>query len=179
MPALAPASRILIGSGCKLNNISTTALFSLPPPAHSPVDCVGLGLGRILDVGLVEQVLDAEQDLFDCDRGAPVLLLVQQRQADGAGGIHVGMEQWRLELAFGRACGVVVFEDHPQFIQAALPRCLKGGKRELDHRSGRGRPPSNNYVRTPFLPGIAHSHVIRFSVPSGFLKGRATKPWKK
>lgn len=46
--------------------------------SHSPVDCVGLGLCRVLDVGLVEEVLDAQQDLFDCDGGTPVLLLVQQ-----------------------------------------------------------------------------------------------------
>lgn len=30
---------------------------------------------------------------------------------------------------------------------------------------------------TPFFPGIAHSQVIRFSEPSGFFIGLATKPW--
>ena len=34
-------------------------------------------------------------------------------------------------------------------------------------------------VLTPFLPGIAHSQFIRFSVLSGFLVGLATKPWRK
>lgn len=29
---------------------------------------------------------------------------------------------------------------------------------------------------TPFLPGMAHSQIIRFSVPSVFLNGLATKP---
>ena len=38
---------------------------------------VGLGLGRILNVGVVEEVLDTEQDLLDGDGGPPVLLLVQ------------------------------------------------------------------------------------------------------
>lgn len=29
---------------------------------------------------------------------------------------------------------------------------------------------------TPFFPGIAHSHVIRFRDPSGFFIGLATNP---
>lgn len=31
---------------------------------------------------------------------------------------------------------------------------------------------------TPFLPGIAHSQFNKFNVPSGFLVGLATKPYK-
>ena len=38
---------------------------------------VSLGLGRILDVGIIEEVLDAQQDLLDGDGRPPVLLLVQ------------------------------------------------------------------------------------------------------
>lgn len=33
-------------------------------------------------------------------------------------------------------------------------------------------------VITPFLPGMAQSQTIKFNVPSGFLVGRATKPYK-
>ena len=43
---------------------------------------VGLGLGGVLDVGVVEQVLDPQQDLLDGDGGPPVLLLVQDGQAN-------------------------------------------------------------------------------------------------
>ena len=43
---------------------------------------VGLGLGRILNVGVVEEVLDAEQDLLDGDGGPPVLLLVQDGETN-------------------------------------------------------------------------------------------------
>ena len=31
---------------------------------------------------------------------------------------------------------------------------------------------------TPFLPGMAHSQFIRLRVPSVFLVGRATNPYK-
>ena len=43
---------------------------------------VGLGLGGVLDVGVVEEVLDTEQDLLDGEGGPPVLLLVQDGETD-------------------------------------------------------------------------------------------------
>ena len=73
---------------------------------------VGLGLGGVLDVRVVQQVLgaegeggeegetdlDAEEDLLDGDGGAPVLLLVEDGEADGARGVDVRVEQRRHEL---------------------------------------------------------------------------------
>jgi len=50
----------------------------------APVDGVGFSLGRVLDVGLIQQVLDSQQDLLDGDGRTPILLLVQQRQANSA-----------------------------------------------------------------------------------------------
>ena len=38
---------------------------------------VGLSLSRILDVGVVEEVLDAQEDLLDGDGRPPVFLFVQ------------------------------------------------------------------------------------------------------
>ena len=38
---------------------------------------VGLGLGGVLDVGVVQEILDTQQDLLDGDGRPPVLLLVQ------------------------------------------------------------------------------------------------------
>lgn len=35
----------------------------------------------------------------------------------------------------------------------------------------------NNKLLTPFFPGIAHSHIIKFNVPSIFFSGRATNPY--
>ena len=43
---------------------------------------VGLGLGRVLNVGVVQEVLDPQQDLLDGDGGPPVLLLIQDGQAN-------------------------------------------------------------------------------------------------
>ena len=42
---------------------------------------VGLGLGGVLHVGVVEEVLDTQQDLLHRDGRPPVLLLVQDGQA--------------------------------------------------------------------------------------------------
>ena len=83
---------------------------------------VGLGLGRILDVGVVEQVLDAEKQLFDGDGRPPILLLVQEREADRTRRIYIGVEKrWR-KLHFGRSRGVVVLEDHLAPVHAPVPR---------------------------------------------------------
>ena len=43
---------------------------------------VGLGLSRVLNVGVVQEVLDPQQDLLDGDGGPPVFLLVQDGEAD-------------------------------------------------------------------------------------------------
>ena len=38
--------------------------------------------------------------LFDGDCRSPVFVLVQQRQTNGDGGIHIGMEQRRLKFTY-------------------------------------------------------------------------------
>jgi hypothetical protein len=43
-------------------------------------------------------VLDAQQELLDGDRRPPVLLLLEQREADGAGEVDFLVEQWGHEL---------------------------------------------------------------------------------
>lgn len=62
-------------------------------------EVVGLGLGRRLGVRLVEQRLDAEEDLLDGDGGLPAFLFVEDRQADSSGRVDVGVEERRDELA--------------------------------------------------------------------------------
>lgn len=64
----------------------------------------------------VDEVCSTLSHLFDGNGGPPVLLLVEQREAHGARRIHVWMEQWRLETAFGRRRRVVIFEVHLQVI---------------------------------------------------------------
>lgn len=91
------------------------------PHQHSPVNCVSFCLSWILDIRLIQQVLNAQENLFDCDCRTPVFFLIQKRQADSARRIDVRMEQRRLELALGRARRVVVLEDHAQVVQASFP----------------------------------------------------------
>ena len=63
-------------------------------------------------VGIVEQVLDAQQDLLDRDGRLPAFVLVQDAEADCTRGKHVGVKKrWR-ELAFRWFAWVFFGEDH-------------------------------------------------------------------
>lgn len=58
-----------------------------------------VGLGRGLWIRLVEQRLDAEQDLLDGDGGLPALFFVEDGEADGARGVDVWVEERGGEFA--------------------------------------------------------------------------------
>jgi hypothetical protein len=58
-----------------------------------------ISLRRRVRVRLVEQRLDAEQDLLDRYRRLPALLLVQDAEADGARGVDIRVEEGRGEFA--------------------------------------------------------------------------------
>ena len=64
-------------------------------------EIVGIGLSWGVGVGVVEEILNTKENLLDGDGGLPVLLLVENRQADSAGRVHVGVEQGRDEFACG------------------------------------------------------------------------------
>ena len=95
------------------------------------VEQVGLGLGRALLIGVVHQVLDAQEDLRtiegefaylrDGQAGAPVLVLVEDAQAHRPRGVDVGVEKHGRELALGRLVGVVLAELHHELVEASLP----------------------------------------------------------
>jgi hypothetical protein len=56
-------------------------------------------LRRRIRVDLVQQHLNAQQNLLDRDRGLPAFFFVQNAEADGAGGVDVWVEERRRELA--------------------------------------------------------------------------------
>ena len=59
---------------------------------HLPVEVAGLILSRTLNIRVVpNQLLDTCQDLLDSDAALPVLLVVENAQADGPRGVDVGM----------------------------------------------------------------------------------------
>lgn len=64
----------------------------------------------------------AKEDLPDGDGRAPVLLLVQDGQADGAAGVDVWVEERARELAFGGFGRVVFREGQRQLVRSSLPR---------------------------------------------------------
>ena len=58
-----------------------------------------VGLRWALWVRLVEKRLDAQQDLFDVDGGLPAFFFVEDREADGARGVDVWVEEGGYEFA--------------------------------------------------------------------------------
>jgi len=79
-------------------------------------------LRRVLDVGIVEQILDADQELLDGDCWPPVLILVQQAEANCSRRVDVGVKQWGTKLDLGRGGGKVLLENHVALVKAAFPR---------------------------------------------------------
>ena len=86
-------------------------------------------LSGIVWVWIVEQVLNAQQDLLDRDSRFPTLIFVEDGKTDGARGEDVRVEERRGELALGWFGGVFFREDHAEFVQSAFPWCLFRAKR--------------------------------------------------
>jgi hypothetical protein len=63
-------------------------------------EVVSVGLGWGVGVWLVEQVLDTEENLLNGDRWLPCIFFIQDRQADRAGGVDVGVEERWDEFAY-------------------------------------------------------------------------------
>jgi hypothetical protein len=63
------------------------------------VEVICISLRWRIWVRVVEKVLDSEEDFFDGDCGSPGLLLIENRQANGARGIDIWVEKWRYEFA--------------------------------------------------------------------------------
>lgn len=73
-------------------------------------------------VGRVQKVLYAEKDLLDGDGGPPPVVFGEDAKAHGAGGVDVGMEETRGELALGGLAGVILRELHGQGVEPEVPQ---------------------------------------------------------
>lgn len=97
--ASAGQNALCVGSGRILpNDASDTSLVF-----HLVLlkEVVSLGLCGRLGIGVVEKVLDTERNLLHRDGRLPTLLLVENRQADGARWVYIRVEQGGRELACG------------------------------------------------------------------------------
>ena len=136
-------------------------------------------LRRRLRVWLVEQRLDTQQDLLDCDSRLPAFLLVEDREADGAGGVDVGVEERRDEFAW------IVSECVDLESRVVIAQCCSlevgahvhfGGL--VGYSSGKvtsslKRPPSQMVFS---LPGTPQSHFLSSIMPFAPRIGLAKKP---
>lgn len=84
-------SRILTDNLFHTSFIGRAVLFE-------EIVCIGLG-GRFR-VRVVQQILDTEEDLLDRDGRFPGFFFVQDRETDGAGGVHVRVKERRDEFAY-------------------------------------------------------------------------------
>lgn len=62
-------------------------------------EIVGFGLRGGLRVWIIEKILDSKENLLDSDRGFPCLFFIQNRKADGARRVDVGVEERGDEFA--------------------------------------------------------------------------------
>lgn len=64
--------------------------------------CGGIG------IGVVQEILDSEEDLLDGDGGFPGFVLVENAEADGARGVDIGVEERGREFACIESSAAVV-----------------------------------------------------------------------
>jgi hypothetical protein len=101
----------LVVSECK--EISSTVRSAKERCRYSLEHGVSVALRRVVHVGIVQQVLDTQQDLqrnlnpwtfkmtrncthlLDRDGGLPRLFLIENRKTYRTRGVHIGVEQWR------------------------------------------------------------------------------------
>lgn len=60
---------------------------------------IGLSLGGIVGIRVVQQILDTEEDLPDCDTRLPILFLIENTETYSSAGIYIGVEEDRCEAA--------------------------------------------------------------------------------
>lgn len=136
-------------------------------------------LRRRLRVWLVEQRLDTQQDLLDCDSRLPAFLLVENGEANGAGGVDVGVEERRDEFA----CIMLECVNFESRAVTALCCSLEVGAHVhfggfVGYSSGKvtsslKRPPSQMVFS---LPGTPQSHFLSSIMPFAPRIGFAKKP---
>lgn len=87
-----------------LDDLPDLALIRRPVLAEQ---VIRIGLRGRIRVDLIEQHLNAEQDLLDGDRRLPGFLFVQDRETDSARGVDVRVEERRDEFACAKSACVI------------------------------------------------------------------------
>lgn len=68
--------------------------------------------------------MDTKENLLESDGRFPSLFLVEDRKADGARRVDIGVEQRRDEFALGGLRGIFIWKSDVQLELAALPDCV-------------------------------------------------------
>ena len=61
---------------------------------------VGFGLGWRIWIWIIEEVLDPEKNLLDCDSRLPAFFFIQDGEADGSRRVDIWMEERRHKFAY-------------------------------------------------------------------------------
>lgn len=106
--------------GSKLLGLCPNTLLVVHPVLT--VNCVCLCLSWVLNIRLIQQFLDSQKNLFNSDGGPPVLVFLQDGEAHSSWWVDIWVEYWGLELTFRWWRGVVIFEQHSEFVKSTLPQ---------------------------------------------------------
>jgi hypothetical protein len=136
-------------------------------------ELVSLALRGVFEVGRVEELLDAEEEVLDRERGHPVLVLREDGEADLAGGEDIRVEDGGVKVREGRAGRVVLRKGEDDALDAALPGRLEEGKekrgakgRKASGARGRGAKPCVS-EETGEEAGAERSHAPILRSPQG------------
>lgn len=139
-------------------------------------------------IGIIEQILNALEDLFDCNGWLPSLLFIQDRQANGSRRVDVWVEKgWdkfacvssdsmrlvtnrRPNRTFGWFRWILwYYHQHRLSLSPPQQEYIPSGNRTSNLK----RPPSHRVLS---FPGIPHSHFFKSNIPVGVRTGLAKKP---
>lgn len=124
---LQPSKMYFIETQTSFGDVFSRLLANSPVICSSvvPEHCIRVALRGIVNIGVIQQFLYSQKDLFDSNTRLPSLLFVQDRQTDGARWIDIRMEQRRRKFAFWRLGRVILWEAHDELVDASFPwRCF-------------------------------------------------------
>jgi hypothetical protein len=98
-------------------------LSDTSPVLHNVLDkeVISFSLCRIGRVGLVQQILDANKNLFHCNCRSPSTIFVEDRQADSSRGVDIRVEETRGKFTLWWFARVVFGELDCKWVVTPIP----------------------------------------------------------
>jgi len=82
---------------------------------------ISFGLSGICRIRGIEELLDTNKDLLHCDSWSPTGVFVENREANCARRINIGVEETLRKLALRRFTGIIFAEVNRYRVKPAFP----------------------------------------------------------